>query len=371
MRSFLSGVIWCFVLCTSSVVQGQAEAMAHGLGDVFKKAFVMGVAMPDGALSAGEWVLLTRHFHAVTPENSMKPVALQPEEGRFRWEAADALVAEADRRKLRVNGHVLVWHEQCPDWFFQQGDSEAPREQVLKRLREHVAAVVGRYAGKIQSWDVVNEALADGEGFLRDSKWSRSLGEDYVIEGFRAARLADPAAELCYNDYNIEDPPKREKAVRLLRLLKDRGALPDAIGIQGHWLLGRVPFADIEAAILAFHAEGVKIMVTELDIDVVPRDTQSADLSVRSDDRANPFPDQLPAEMDELLARDYAQLFALFVKHRDKISRVTLWGLHDGRSWLNHWPSKRTNHPLLWDRQLQPKPALKAILGTAPMNEKR
>lgn len=362
-------------LCTFAFLGAGAVAQEGSVGiqatlkGTFEEAFVMGVALPDGGLSEAEWKLLTTQFSAVTPENGMKPAALQPEQGLFRWEAADALVEEAERRDLRVNGHVMIWHEQCPDWFFQQGDSQAPRDLVLKRLREHVAAVGGRYAGKVQSWDVVNEALADGEGFLRDSPWSRSLGEGYVIEAFLAARLADSTAELCYNDYNIESPPKRDKAIRLLRLLKDRGALPDAIGIQGHWLLGQVPFEDIETAILAFHAEGVKVMITELDIDVVPRDTQSADISVRSANVGNPFPGKLPPEIDERLARDYAQLFALFAKHHDKISRITLWGLHDGRSWLNHWPSKRTNHPLLWDRELHAKPALQAILQSGKAHD--
>ncbi len=362
-------VLLLFVWCSTAAARDEPVSVSLTLKDAFKEAFVMGTALPDGGLSAAEWELLTTQFAAVTPENGMKPAALQPEEGRFRWQEADAMVAESVRRGLRVNGHVLIWHEQCPDWFFRRGEADAPRDLVLKRLRDHVAAVAGRYAGQMQSWDVVNEALADGEGFLRDSLWSRSLGEDYVIEAFRAARLADPAAELCYNDYNIESPPKRDKATRLLRLLKEHEALPDAIGIQGHWLLGQVPFDDIETAILAFHAEGVKVMITELDIDVVPRNTQGADISARSDNSTNPFPGSLPPEMEERLARDYARLFTLFAKHRDKISRVTLWGLHDGRSWLNHWPSARTNHALLWDRQLQPKKALNAILQSAEIPE--
>jgi len=264
---------------------------------------------------------------------------------------------------LTVNGHTLVWHQQCPDWFFSDGGQIAGRELVLKRLRIHIAAVAGHFAGRMKSWDVVNEAIDDGSDYLRKSKWLACIGEDFIPEAFIAARQADSKAELYYNDYGIERPPKRDKTLRLIRDLKQHQAPIDGVGIQGHWQIDRIPFKDIEDAIIAFHSEGMQVMITELDIDVVTRKTAGSEAGLRERDGADPFANGLSDDLQQRLAVQYAKLFGLFLKHRDKITRVTFWGLHDGRSWLNYWPSKRTNHPLLWDRALQSKPALSAVLA--------
>jgi endo-1,4-beta-xylanase len=134
------------------------------------------------------------------------------------------------------------------------------------------------------------------------------------------------------------------------------------VGIQGHWSLDHLPLKAIEEAIIAFHAEGLTVAITELDIDVVTKSTMGADVNAREKGTNDPFVNGLPPEVQKRLAERYTQLFALLLKHSDKISRVTFWGLHDGRSWLNGWPRKRTNHPLLFDRSLQPKPALESVL---------
>lgn len=271
---------------------------------------------------------------------------------------------EFTHEKTKVlNGHTLVWHHQCPDWFFRDGDQPAGRALVLRRMRAHVTTVAKHFAGKVQSWDVVNEAIADGDGYLRQSKWVTSIGEDFIAKAFLAARRADPKAELYYNDYGIERPAKREKALRLIRDLKKHKVPIQGIGIQGHWELDKVPFEAIEEAILAFHKEGLAVAITELDIDVVPRKYGGADVTSQQAADADPYPNGLPPEIQQRQADQYARLFALFLKHHDKISRVTFWGLHDGRTWLNSWPSKRTNHPLLWDRALRPKPAFSAVLA--------
>ena len=327
----------------------------------FDGYFAIGAAIPGLGLNQAERQLLCKNFGTVTPENCMKPALVHPDENRFEFAEADALVDMAQANGLTVNGHVLVWHEQCPNWFFSDGDQVASRELVLKRMRAHIAAVAGHFAGKVKSWDVVNEAISDGEAYLRKTNWFISAGEDFIAEAFIAARAADPKAELFYNDFNIEQPRKRDKVLRLIRDLKQRGAPIQGIGIQGHWQLDRIPFQEIEDAIMAFRSKGMQVMITELDIDVVPRETVGAETGVRELDSADPFANGLTAALQQRLADQYARLFALFLKHRDKIPRVTFWGLHDGRSWLNAWPSKRTNHPLLWDRALQPKPALSAV----------
>jgi endo-1,4-beta-xylanase len=295
----------------------------------------------------------------------MKADAIHPQEDRYDFRAADEAVNLAERDKLKVNGHTLVWHSQCPDWFFADSGKPATGDLVLKRMREHIHGVMAHYRGKVFSWDVVNEAIADDQGYLRKSKWLDSIGEKFIGEAFIAARNADPAAELYYNDYNIEMPEKRAKALRLIRELKAQNVPIDGIGIQGHWILDNVPLKEIEDAIVAFHAEGLKVMITELDIDVVPR-RSGANVSERGKaGGSDPYTKGCPPEVLKRQAEQYAALFAIFKKHADKVGRVTFWGLDDGRSWLNNWPSKRTNYPLLWSRDVQPKPALEAVLAEA------
>ena len=358
-----------FVATVESLGDAPASVPQHQKEDSLMMAFVncfdIGAAIPGSELTQAEFRLLLRNFNTVTPENCMKPAPVHPAEDRFDFVKADALVEMAHTNRLKVNGHTLIWHQQCPDWFFTDNGRPAGRELVLRRMRAHIAAVAGHFAGKMKSWDVVNEAIDDGDDYLRKSKWLTSIGEDFIAEAFIAARQADPEAELYYNDYSIERPPKRAKTLRLIRDLKERRIPVQGVGIQGHWQIDQIPFKDIEDAIIAFHSEGMQVMITELDIDVVTRETASAEAGSREELAKDPFANGLPADIQQRLADQYARLFALFLKHRDKITRVTFWGLHDGRSWLNSWPSKRTNHPLFWDRALQPRSALSAVLELA------
>jgi len=362
----MRGTRWLAVAVCAGTLPPAGETAppaTDSLKAAFGRSFAIGAAIPGANLSDAEKALLVRHFSTVTPENCLKPQPVHPEEERYAFGPGDALVEMARANGLTVNGHTLVWHSQCPDWFFLDNGQPAGRERVLKRMRDHIAAVAGRYAGKMASWDVVNEAIDDGPGYLRKSKWLTAIGEDFIAEAFLAARQADPKAELIYNDYNIEAGGKREKTLRLIRDLKQRKVPIAGVGIQGHWSLDHLPLQAIEEAILAFHAEGLKVSITELDIDVVTRSAAGADVNAREKGTGDPFANGLPPEIQKRLADRYAQLFALLSKHRDKIARVTFWGLHDGRSWLNSWPRRRTNHPLLFDRALQPKPALEAVLG--------
>ena len=355
------------LLSTSLMLAAQLPANAAiPLHKAFGDHFLIGAAVPPpGQLDPAERKLLSAQFNAITAENCMKPAFLQPQEGRFDFATSDSLVDMARSHGMMVNGHTLVWHSQTPDWFFRDGDKPAGRELLLARMRAHIAAVAGHFAGRVASWDVVNEAIDDGDAYLRPSPWLKGIGPDFVAEAFIAAHKADPDAELIYNDYGIENPRKRDKTLRLIRELKERNAPIHGIGIQGHYQLDRIPFGEIEAAILAYHAEGLSVAITELDIDVVPRSTTGADIAQRESQSQDPFAKGLPEDVQSRLADQYARLFALFLKHSDKIKRVTFWGLHDGRSWLNSFPFKRTNHPLLWDRKLQPKPAFGSVIRIA------
>jgi endo-1,4-beta-xylanase len=350
------------------------NAFVHdfAIGTILSRIALQERASDDAALT--ETALATRHFSALTAENSMKPEALQPAEGRFTFDEADRLVEIAERCEAVPVGHTLVWHAQTPAWFFTGPDGgPAGRELALARMRTHIATVVGRYKGRIRQWDVVNEALSDAPGeWLRPSPWRDAIGDDFIAEAFRAAHAADPAALLIYNDYNIELPDKRDKALRLLRSLLDQDVPIHAVGIQAHWRRETFDLAKAETAITQFAALGLTIMITEMDIGVLPADREGADIaaskSMTSQQRSvmDPYPAGLPEEVARQQAEQYRQAFALFLRHRDVIGRVSFWGTYDGASWLNNFPVRgRTDYPLLFDRSGRPKPAFHAVLRAA------
>ncbi|HEX8913072.1 MAG TPA: endo-1,4-beta-xylanase, partial [Humisphaera sp.] len=224
-----------------------------------------------GNYSAAELDLVQREFGVVTPENCMKPGPVHPAEGTWRFERPDALVRWCADRRIDVHGHTLVWHAQTNDWFFDGGDKDA----VRRRLWDHVATLVGRYKGRVTGWDVVNEAIADGgDGGtaktenLRRSRWLEALGPEFLTLAFRAAREADPAAALYYNDYNIEAGPKHASSMALLKRLLADGAPVHGVGIQGHWSTGSVPYAAIDQAISNYASLGLKVSITELDVTI-------------------------------------------------------------------------------------------------------
>ncbi len=267
---------------------------------------------------------------------------------------------------MKVVGHTLCWHGQTPPWMFRGADGKPlPRDEALRNLKGHIDAVVGHFKGKVIGWDVVNEAISDAkDGYLRDTPARRAIGDDYIVKAFEFAHAADPGAELYYNDYGNEDAGKREKTIRLIRELKAAGVHLDAVGIQCHLRLDEPDAADrLDRAIEAYSAEGVKVVLSELDVDVLPRSVRGADVAARERVGANPYTHGLPPEVAEAQARFYRRFFQVVLKHPGVVTRVTFWGTHDGLSWLNFWPvSFRTNHPLLWDRALKPKPAFGAVL---------
>lgn len=351
--------------------RGGGDSENRSLREAFAGTCEIGCALggklPE-ALAPHERKLVRRHFSAVTPENCMKPGPLQPEPGRYDFATADAFVEFASSLGLRVVGHCLCWHAQSPEWFYAPG---MDRKSALAQLATHVRTVAGRYRGRIQGWDVVNEAIVDraaatGE-YLRDTPALRAIGEDYVERAFELAQEADPDAELYYNDYNIELADKRERTLRLLDRLLASGVRLDGIGIQGHWQLDKVPFDQIRSAIAAYRGLGLKVMITELDLDVVDRPDAGADPAAHRaySLQEDVYREGCPAQVLQRQAEQYARLFEIFTELAGAVSRVTFWGLHDGGSWLNYWPGKRTNHPLLFDRAGEPKPAFTRVLETA------
>jgi endo-1,4-beta-xylanase len=338
------------------------------LKEAYEADFLLGAAVGTGRQNQDPIrTLLRTQFHVLTPENCMKPALLQPEEGRFTFEAADALVEFAEANQKKLVGHTLVWHNQTPEWFFKnENGDKASRDVVLERLQAHISTVVGRYKGRILGWDVVNEAISDKkEEFLRpQSPWVHCMGEDYIEKAFEFAHAADPDAELYYNDYNIEQPEKLEKTIRIVKRLQAKGLRIDGVGIQGHW--GKsFPLKNIEAAIQQLSALGVKVMFTEVDMNVLPGRPPGADVTDKSQWSAelDPYQNGCPPEILQKQAEEYAKFFRLLKKYPDQVTRVTFWGVTDKDSWLNNWPIKgRTNYPLLFDREGNPKPAYHAVI---------
>ena len=314
-----------------------------------------------------DWPLLTEQFGGVTPENCMKVKAVQPEEGKFRFADADRFMKFAAQRDLPVVGHCLVWakDDRTPPWFFKDGEKAASKELLLARMKTHIETVAGRYKGKVVAWDVVNEVLDDGQPELRPSSWLSIAGEEFIAKAFEYAHAVDPDAILIYNDYHSELPRKRAKMLKLLRKLLDQGVPIHAVGIQGHYTIDKVPYGDLEVTLDAVRELGLKVFISELDIDMIPRGRWWADGGAHREEMAkiNPYPDGLPDDLVKRQSEQYAKLFRLYRKHADIIERVTFWNLHDGESWLNTFPWDRVNHPLLFDRERQPKPAFDAVIG--------
>ncbi|MHB8952188.1 MAG: endo-1,4-beta-xylanase [Pirellulaceae bacterium] len=366
----LTGVLLVGSCLVGSVSPTHADtplSASATLRDSARDLFDIGVGLNDRiAELPDDWELLTTHFGSVTPENCMKPAAVQKAEGEFDFRRSDQFVEFAAKHDLQIVGHCLVWakDDRTPAWFFQDGDKPASGELLLQRMQRHIETVVGRYRGRIASWDVVNEAIDDGERDLRPSGWVTACGDDFLLKAFEFAHAADPDALLIYNDYNNELSGKREKVFRLMRSLKERGAPVHAVGLQGHYELDRVPLPELEATLIAARECGLKVVVSELDIDVVLRSRWWADGGKYRDELAqhDPYRDGCPPEILQRQADQYAQLFRLFAKHADVIERVSFWNLHDGQSWLNSFPWKRVNHPLLFDRQRQSKPAFEAVI---------
>jgi endo-1,4-beta-xylanase len=314
--------------------------------------------------------LVRAHFNTITPENVLKWERVHPRPDSFDFAAPDRYVAFGERNGMFIVGHTLVWHQQTPAWVFRDASgSLVGRDTLLNRLRDHIRSVVGRYRGRVKGWDVVNEALNE-DGTLRKTPWLDIIGEDYIALAFQYAHEADPDAELYYNDYSLENAPKRQGAVALIQRLLAQGIPVKAVGLQGHDKMAWPSVEQQDSTIVAFAALGVKVMITELDIDVLPPATRNsgADVGLRVQPQGsiNPYSGGLPDSVQQALAKRYADLFRVYVKHRRDITRVTFWGVADGDSWLNNWPVRgRTSYPLLFDRAGRPKPAFDAVIEVA------
>lgn len=377
-RYFFLLVHLTFVLYARGQNSGKTATDDRTLKDVYKDAFLVGTAVTPAITSGRDKAtqdIVIKQFNAVTVENVMKAALINPSPGVYNFSPADDFVAFGEKNKMFIVAHTLVWHNQCPDWFFTnaQGKPNTKDEQI-ERLRSHIQAVAGRYAGRVHAWDVVNEVMGE-DGAYRPTTWVKAFGngDTLVKYAFKFAAQYAPNTELYYNDFNAWRPAKRDGIVRMVKTLQKEGIRIDGVGMQGHWGLNYPKTAYIEEAINAYAACGVKVMITELDVDVLPLTKEGQVIGQGMADKQfqleefktflDPYQKGLPDSVQTLLTKRYAELFSLFYKRRDKIRRVTLWGVHDGMSWKNDYPVPgRTDYPLLWTRQREPKPALKAVL---------
>jgi endo-1,4-beta-xylanase len=367
------------IMLACLLVAGLPSAVSAqtSLKDAFKNQFRIGAALNPGHFTGTDEIgtkLVKQHFNTITPENDMKWERIHPRPDAglagYSFDAADKYVEFGEKNGMFIVGHCLVWHSQVPRWVFQDSESKPlGRDALLQRMRDHIFTVVGRYKGRVGGWDVVNEALNE-DGTLRKSQWFNIIGEDYIAKAFEYAREADPKAELYYNDYNLDYEAKRKGAIDLVKKLQAQGIKITAIGSQSHDKMEQPTVQQIDDTMKAFKALGVKVAITELDVDILPAVTRqpTADVSVRAQATAasNPYVAGLPDDMQKALAKRYADIFAVFLKHKDVITRVTFWGVADGFSWLNNFPAPgRTNYPLLFDREGKPKPAFDAVVQEA------
>jgi endo-1,4-beta-xylanase len=390
---FIAGLILIETLAVS--VHSQDNALSQkSLKDAFVGKFLIGCADDLTSNNDAYQASIRAQYDIVTPENCMKPQPIHPSENTYNFKTTDAMVDWCQKNGLKVWGHTLGWHSQTPAWFFQavnpkteeaqptrgprmSFDPKAPHlsmdemwarsikgemassKVALKRLEKHIKTVVGRYKGRIIGWDVFNESIADGgDGStenLRTFSWYKVVGPEVLTKAFKWAHQADPKAKLYYNDYNIEQGAVENKGkhassmLMLKRLLKE-GAPITGVGIQGHWHLD-TNLADVEKAIEDYASLGLKVSITELDV------TATGDNSGAFG--VNQGAKKIPAENYIKQAEVYKKLFEIFMRHSDVIERVTFWGLSDTRSW------RRGQDALLFDGQLNPKPAYKAVIETS------
>jgi endo-1,4-beta-xylanase len=352
----------------------QTAARQTGLKDAFKDRFLIGTAVDGRTVndpSTPLAQLVAREFNAITPTNMMKWGPIEPREGEWQWSGPDTLVDFGTTHGMTVVGHTLVWHSQAPSWAFvdEQG-APVSKARLLQRLETRIRTLVGRYKERVAIWDVVNEAIDEDEKGWRQSPWLRIIGPEFMERAFHLAHEADPKATLLYNDYNEHNPGRRRFLVDVLRDYKKRGVPIHGVGFQGHVGLSYPDLGEYEKSLQAIAAEGLPVHITELDVDVLPRASSytGAEISTNFElrEQLNPWKTGLPAEVEAQLTARYRELFELFLKYEKTIARVSTWGTHDGESWKNNIPVRgRTNYPLLFDRELKPKPAHAALIELA------
>jgi endo-1,4-beta-xylanase len=315
-----------------------------GLKDFYEGYFPIGVAVGPNNLEGEEAEMIKKHFNSLTAENVMKPGPIHPEENRYAWENADRIVDFAQANGMKVRGHTLCWHNQTGAWMFRDDEgNQVTKEVALARLKDHITQVVSRYKGKVYAWDVLNEAVEDSDTtkIYRETMWYRICGEEYIAKIFQWAHEADPEAILVYNDYNTENPGKRDRIYTMLKKLLDEGVPVHAVGLQGHWNISDPTEQNLRDAIDKFSSLGLQIQITELDVSIY---------SSRADTIGTGFTPEREQKQIDI----YKMAFDVFREKKDVITGITFWNVSDRQSWRDRRGGLKV-YPLLFGEDLEPK----------------
>lgn len=318
----------------------------ESLKEKYINYFDVGVAVNQNTVKSHSDII-TKHFSSITCENETKYASVTLGKDYYDFKTSDMMVDFAVGNKLAIRGHTFVWHNQTPHWVFENTD----RAGLLKRIKNHIEVVGGRYKDYIDSWDVVNEAVEDKRDMvLRQTKWLEIIGERYMDEVFLMAKELLPNNMLFYNDYNESDSEKSIKIYQTIKGMKERGIPVDGIGMQCHWNIYEPTLDKVKRAIELYSSLGVRIHITEMDVSIFEFNDHSR-------------LDKLPKAIEEKQAKVYGDFFKLFREYREVIDCVTLWGIADDQTWLDHFPVVgRKNWPLLFDENQNPKEALYRIM---------
>ncbi len=319
------GVVGILASAGVVILSGTAEAATTLGASAAEQGRYFGTAVAVNRLSESDYTAtLNREFNSATAENEMKWDALEPQRGSFQFDTADRFMNHARGQGMDVRGHTLVWHSQLPGWVNSLGAGD-----LRTAMNNHITRVMQQYRGQIDSWDVVNEAFQDGSsGARRPSPFQNLLGNGFIEEAFRTARAADPAAKLCYNDYNTDGQNAKSNAVyNMVRDFKARGVPIDCVGFQSHFNSQSPVPSDYRANLQRFADLGVDVQITELDI--------------------------------EGSGTAQANSYRTVVNACLQVSRcngITVWGVTDKYSW------RASGTPLLFDGNYNKKPAYTAVL---------
>ena len=344
-----------FTLLAMLLLAGSADTWAQGLKDAYKDYFTIGVAVNQRNVTKPEQqALILQNFNSITAENDMKPQPTEPRQGQFNFNNADRIANFCRENGIRLRGHCLMWHAQIGEWIYKDAAGNLlPKEEMFRRMRDHIHTVVGRYKDIVYAWDVVNEAMTDdknAEDPYRQSPMYQIAGDEFIAKAFQYAREADPNALLFYNDYNETDPVKSRRIFEMVKKMKANGVPIDGIGMQGHYNIYGPKEDEIDAAITLYKQVVSHIHVTELDV----RANEEMGGQLRFSQEGMEVSDSLKQH----LADQYARIFRALRKHKDVIDNVTFWNLSDRDSWLG-----ARNYPLLFDSDYQPKQAYQTVMN--------
>ena len=346
MKRVLSYVLALVLFLSCFSFLSSAYTGNETLKGAYIGAFPMGVAVSAFQVEDDkEASFIKKHFNSIVAENEMKMHMLQPKEGEFNFGPADKLVNFAVENNMLIRGHTLIWHESIPDWFCKNTDgTEVSKEVLLQRMETHIKTVVSRYKGKVYCWDVVNEPIAYGEATYRDSPFYRIIGPEFINYAFKWAREADPNCKLFLNETGVDSTSQFYKIRDLMTRLVKEGVPVDGFGIQGHYDIKTFDKVSFQRSIDAFSALGLEVQITELDLSYYSFEDKETKYISPPEASTKEFENQ------------YKRIFRVLYRNREKITGVTFWGVDDAHTWLESYPIKRTDWPLLFDKDKNPKP---------------